>query len=327
MHSCISTPSKNEVQENVEHEVNGEAQGTTYTVKYIGQERPSLKEEIDDLLLLIDQSMSTYIPHSLISQLNEGDSAQIDEMFMEVYRESEQISKLTDGAFDPTIAPIIKAWGFDYSDPTKMDSSVVNELLQFCGFKQFELNGSWLVKRETKARLNFNAIAQGYSVDLMAGLLDSLKIENYFVELGGEVKVKGKNKDEILWRVGIDSPSGKNLERKLAAIVSLEDQAMVTSGNYRKYIESDGERYYHTINPKTGFPIRHKLLSTTIIANKTSEADALATAFMVMGMKKSKAFLEQHSGYQAVLIFENKQGQLEVYYSPSLKNRVEVLSP
>tara|TARA_R110002096_G_scaffold238027_3_gene429321 strand:- start:15776 stop:16792 length:1017 start_codon:yes stop_codon:yes gene_type:complete len=320
-----SKPDSEEKKTESEQVVQGEAQGTTYTVKYIGAENSTIKQQLDSLLRKVDLSMSTYIPNSLISKLNQGDSIQIDSLFIAVFLESKSLSNLTDGAFDPTIAPLIEAWGFDFSDPQKMDSSEVTEILTYCGFNQFELKADWLVKKSQKAKLNFNAIAQGYSVDLMASILEENGINRYYVELGGEVIAKGKNKDGIYWRVGIDKPSGMNLERELSAVVSLEDEAMVTSGNYRKFVEIDGIKYNHTINPKTGFPVKHSLLSAAVIADKSSTADGLATALMVMGLEKSKSFLEKHSEFSGILIFVNREDSLETFISPELERKVEEL--
>ena len=284
--ACNSTPKPAE-----EQLVQGEAQGTTYTIKYRGKEELNLKTQIDSLLTEIDLSLSTYLPTSTISQLNNSDSALIDDKFKRMFELSKELNETTDGAFDPTIGPLIKAWGFDYANPQRMDSTIVDSLLQFCGFRNFELNGSKLMKSKKSATLNFNAIAQGYSVDLMADLLDRYKIENYYVELGGEVKVKGKNGQGVFWRVGIDRPKDHNMERELSAIVSLENQSMVTSGNYRNFYEIDGKRYSHSLNPTTGYPAENTLLSVTVITEGCAEADAFATAFMVMGLEKTKAFL------------------------------------
>lgn len=303
----------------------GEAQGTTYTVKYIGEEVEDLPRQMDSLLKAIDVSMSTYLESSTIVRLNEGDSAVVDEMFVEVFELSQRMKEETEGAFDPTLAPVIEAWGFDYSQPQQMDSAKVDSLLAFCGFEQFELDGKLLRKKTRGAKLNFNAVAQGYSVDLMADLLRAKNISDYYVELGGEVIVGGLNQDSVPWRIGIDKPQGRNLERELSAIVSLEDKAMVTSGNYRKFVEVEGEKYSHSIDPKSGFPVKHNLLSATIIADDAGVADAIATACMVMGLEKCQAFLARHQEYEAILIYSNGDGKLNIFISESLVEKVEEL--
>lgn len=323
--ACEDNQAKQEGQKESATEIviKGEAQGTTYTVKYLAEEyEEGLKERFDSLLTAIDQSMSTYVPGSTISALNDGDTVKIDELFRSVYKLSYNINQQTDGAFDPTIGPLIKAWGFDYANPQKMDSSLVQDLLANSGFEQFELNNNLLYRKSSKARINFNAVAQGYSVDLMAGILDKMKLDNYYVELGGELKVKGKNKFGDWWVIGIDRPDDANLERNLAQRISLENSAMATSGNYRKFYEIEGKRYSHTLNPKTGFPAENTLLSATVIASDCGTADALATAFMVMGVEKSIEYVKKHPAIKAYFISSLADGTFETYVSPSLEGNL-----
>ncbi|MEQ8623729.1 MAG: FAD:protein FMN transferase [Vicingaceae bacterium] len=326
--SCVlfsCQPNKSDSNElvNQEYILQGEAQGTTYTIKYLGDSSLSLKHQVDSLLSAFDKSLSTYLPSSLISQFNQSDSMVIDEIFKQVFLLSKEINEITSGAFDPSIGPLIKAWGFDYSKPEKMDSTKVDSLLAICGFDLFSLKDSVLSKKVKGARLNFNANAQGYSVDLICKLLDEKKVENYYVELGGELKVKGKNKRGEWWLIGIDRPEGKNLERNLGARISLENQAMATSGNYRKYYEIDGNRYSHTLNPKTGYPAKNKLMSATVIANDCGTADAYATAFMVMGVDKTKSFLKNHPELSAYLIYSGEEENFETYFTPHLAKSIE----
>lgn len=305
-----------------EHAVTGEAQGTTYTVKYIQHdEQEGLKEELDSLLLSIDNSMSTYKPSSLISALNTGERIEMDPMFLDVFYRSNEINSITDGAFDPTIGPLISAWGFNFESPMKLDSFKVDSLKSLCGFNQFIVEKPFLEIIKTEASLNFNAIAQGYSVDLMAKLLDAKKIENYYVELGGELIVKGKNKEGKLWRIGIDKPQGENLARNLSHIIPLNNKAMATSGNYRKFYEVDGVKYSHTISPKTGFPVKHNLLSATVIADNCMDADAFGTSFMVLGLEKSIEILDENPNLDAILIYSEGE-ELKSYYTPNIESSV-----
>ena len=300
--------------------IKGEAQGTTYTVKYLAEDyEEGLKERFDQLLNEIDLSMSTYVPNSKISRLNNGDTIELDDLFLSVYKLSFNVNIETKGAFDPTIGPLIIAWGFDFANPQKMDSAIVNSLLEISGFDQFVVKGKQMYRTNDAARINFNAVAQGYSVDVMAKMLEQMEIENYYIELGGELKVKGKNKFGDWWVIGIDRPDGKNLERNLAQRISLENSAMATSGNYRNFYEMDGKRYSHTLNPKTGYPAENSLLSATVITNDCGTADALATAFMVMGKGKIISYLEQHPNTKAYLIFSSKDGEFETYVTPNLK--------
>lgn len=309
-----------------EQSFGGEAQGTTYTVKYIGLEQAELQTTVDSLLNAIDASMSTYIESSTISKLNNGDSAIIEPIFMEVFLLSKKINSETDGAFDPTLAPIIEAWGFDFAEAKSMDTNKVNELMKLCGFEQFILEGNVLHKKTKEAKLNFNAIAQGYSVDLIGQLLKDKGIKDYYVELGGEVIVSGLNRDSVAWRIGIDKPEGQNLERKLSAIVNLKNQAMVTSGNYRKFVEVDGKKYSHSINPISGFPTADSLLSATIISREAAVADAMATACMVKGYEDCKSFISKRKDLGAILIYANAKGELITFITENLKSQVEDLN-
>ncbi len=309
-----------------EHVVQGEAQGTTYTVKYLSyKEQKGLKQQMDSLLLAFDFSVSTYRPQSLISQFNKSNRVQPDFTFEEVYRASKRIHAETDGAFDPTIGPVISAWGFGFENPQKLDSGKVDSLLTFCGFNLYHYEQEYLVKDSTSAQLNFNAIAQGYAVDLMGQLLGKKGLKDYYVELGGEILVKGKNKELKNWQIGIDQPLDENLDRELSHIIGLSNAAMATSGNYRKYYEIDGVKYAHTIDPKTGFPVQHSLLSASIVAEDCMSADAYATACMVMGVEKAKQFIDSQRSVEGILIFQNQKGELEAYISKGLKNQVQSL--
>ncbi|MFT6166352.1 MAG: thiamine biosynthesis lipoprotein [Vicingaceae bacterium] len=320
--ACNNTAEKTTetVEAATEIVIKGEAQGTTYTIKYLAEEyEEGLKERFDQLLEDVDMSMSTYVPASKISRLNEGDTIELDDLFLSVYNLSYNINAETDGAFDPTIGPLIKAWGFDFANPQKMDSAIVLSLLGSSGFNQFVIEGNRMYRTNKAARINFNAVAQGYSVDLMAQILEQMEIENYYIELGGELKVKGKNKFGDWWVIGIDRPDGKNLQRNLAQRISLENSAMATSGNYRKFYEIDGKRYSHTLNPKTGYPAENGLLSATVITSDCGTSDALATAFMVMGKEKSIDYLKKHPNTKAYLISSSEDGEFQTYVTPNLE--------
>lgn len=323
--ACGTTPEKAAVEKKSATEIvlKGEAQGTTYTVKYLAEEyEEGLKEKFDSVLKAIDLSMSTYIENSSISHLNHGDTVEVDDMFKAVFEISLVINSSTDGAFDPTIGPLIKAWGFDYANPQKMDTTTVDSLLNFCGFDQFVLTGNRMYKKSANARINFNAVAQGYSVDVMKQLLEVRKFSNYYIELGGELVVKGHNKFGDDWIIGIDRPDSENLERNLAQRIQLTDAAMATSGNYRKFYEVDGKRYSHTLNPKTGYPAQNSLLSATVITGDGGTADAFATAFMVMGLEKTKAYLSTKPNLKAYLISAKANGGFETYVTPNLQSQL-----
>jgi len=323
--ACQEEHKQSQKDQRQEFLVQGEAQGTTYTVKYIGTEQKELKTKLDSLLYEVDKSMSTYKQTSLISQLNQSDSGRIDSMFETVFNMSVDISLITNGAFDPSLGPLFKAWGFDYAGPTAMDSAMVDSLMNFCGMNQFVLTDGFIQKRNKAASLNFNAIAQGYAVDLMAALLRKHGINEYYVELGGELKVRGKNTKNELWRIGIDKPLGENLERELQHIVKLENKAMATSGNYRNYHEIDGKKYSHTIDPATGFPVKRNILSATVMVSSCAYSDAFATAFMVMGVEASINLIEKVDRISAILIYSDEHGNIQSYISQDLKDQIEEL--
>jgi thiamine biosynthesis lipoprotein len=304
----------------------GEAQGTTYHITYLSDNNINFKKEIDSLLKDIDLSLSTYDPASIISKINRNDSNVIaDEYFKDVFNKSMEVSERTEGLFDVTVAPVINAWGFGFTKKVQVTKEMIDSLLQLVGYQLVKLQGSKLIKAKPQMMLDFNAIAQGYSVDILASFLNSKGIGNYLVELGGEVKAKGKKNKDELWKVGIDRPNDTATdERPLEAIVRLKDKALATSGNYRKYYIENGQKYAHIINPRTGYPAKHNLLSTTVIAPDCITADAYATAFMVMGLKKSKQFLLENKELNLQVHFiYNQNGTWETYTSETLKEWIE----
>jgi len=283
----------------------GEAQGTTWHITYFSKSKKKFTKEIDYLLRAIDTSLSTYLSVSIISKINKNDSSVLaDNYFLDVFNKSREVSEKTRGFFDVTVGPVINAWGFGFTKKAAVDSALIDSLLQFVGYNKVKLEKNKLIKAKPEILLDFNAIAQGYSVDVLAAFLESKGISNYLVELGGEVKAKGKKNKKEYWKVGIDQPNEMAAdERPLQAIINLKDKALATSGNYRKFYIENGKKYAHIIDPHTGFPAKHNLLSASVIAEDCMIADAYATAFMVMGLEKSKQFL-----------LENKDLGLEVYF-------------
>lgn len=305
--------------------IEGEAQGTTYHIAYINSNGVNYQRAIDSLLIEIDKSLSTYHKTSIITKFNQADSlVEIDEMFTDVFNLSKQVYQESEGAFNPTVAHLVNAWGFGFKNIENTDSSTIDSLLKFVDFDAISIINNKVVKTNKNLMLDFNAIAQGYSVDVIADFLANQGIENYMVEIGGEVKVKGKNDKNSLWRIGIDKPVENETERTLEAVVNLNNQALATSGNYRKFYEKDGAKYSHTLNPKTGYPVRHSLLSATVITDNCALADAYATVFMVVGIEKAKEILAKNNKIKAVLIFENENKQLETYVSDELVDFLEL---
>lgn len=302
----------------------GDAQGTTYHIKYLDSLDRNFQVELDSILLKIDESMSTYLEFSLISQLNtQKDTLIVDDMFLKVLKKSFEISEKTNGAFDVTIAPIVNAWGWGFTNKAKIDSSLIDSLMQLVGKENFIINGNQIIKLKPNAMLDFNAIAQGYSVDVLAEFLELKNIKNYMVELGGEVRVSGLNAEDSLWRLGIDKPVENAERRELSAIISLDNQALATSGNYRKFYEENGVKYSHTINPKTAYPVRHSLLSASVIAKDAMTADAYATYFMVVGKEEAVKFLQMNQELEAYLIYADDKGNLQFFATNGIKQRIE----
>lgn len=286
----------------------GEIQGTYYAVTYFENDSVSYQREIDSLLKDFDNTASLWVENSIISRVNRNESdVVLNDHFIELFELSKKVSENTGGAFDITVGPLISAWGFGFSDRIKVDKYIVDSLLPLINFKVVSLSEGKIIKDNPGIKFDFNAIAQGYSVDLVAGFLQSKGINNYIVDIGGEVVANGNKPDGSLWKVGIEKPTEtKDSERTLKAIVSLENKSLATSGSYRKYYEEDGVRYSHTINPKTGYPVTHSLLSVSVLAENTTIADAYATAFMVMGFEESIKFLEGNQELEAYFIYSEK---------------------
>ncbi len=302
--------------------VAGFTQGTTYHITYESKKSEDLKTSIDSLLADFDKSLSTYLPNSLITRFNKNvPGIHADKKFTDVFLKSYEVYKKTDGAFDITVAPIVNALGFGTTDTLNVDSTMIDSLLHYVGMDKVKLQGDTLVKTDSHITLDVNALAQGYSVDVVVNYLESRKIRNYMVEIGGEIRARGKNDQGEYWRIGIDKPVDGNYipGTDLQSIVKLNDRALATSGNYRKFYEKNGIKFVHTINPKTGYPVISNLLSATVVAQDCITADAYATAFMVMGTDRSIKFLDKNRFLDAYLIYSDEKGNYKVYFTKGLK--------
>ena len=299
----------------------GFIQGTTFHITYESKTGRNLQHEIDSLLADFDRSLSIYLPTSIISRINQNDPAvEADDKIIEVFQKSLEVYRKTGGAFDITVAPLVNAWGFGFKAASATDSATIDSLMQYVGMDKVKLSGKRIIKAHPDVMLDVNAIAQGYSVDIVSEYLQKLKIKNYMVEIGGEVRTRGCNEKGNIWRIGIDKPLEGNVipGSNLQAILQLDRRSLATSGNYRKFYEKDGIKYSHTINPATGYPAMTDLLSATIIADDCMTADAYATACMVFGLEKSIRFLDQNKFLDAYLIYNDEKGQYRVYYSKGL---------
>ena len=308
--------------------IEGDAQGTTWHISYISEDGLNHKKAIDSILKDIDLSLSTYVPVSIISRINNNEpDIRVDSYFIDVFNKSIEVSKRTDGLFDVTVGPLVNAWGFGFSKKANIDSTRIDSILQYIDYKMLKLEGNTVIKEKKEIQLDFNAIAQGYTVDVLALYLNKSGINNYLVELGGELIARGKKNTES-WKVGIDQPTqNTSPERKLEAIIELNNRALCTSGNYRKFYEEDGKRFAHILDPRTGFPARQNILSATVIADDAMTADAYATAFMVMGLDLSKQFLEENKDLNLEVFFIYDENNIwKTYSSESLKNKIKQLN-
>jgi len=302
----------------------GSAQGTYYSITYFDQQNRNFSRAFDSLLDAFDQSVSLWVPQSVLSRINNNDTVVIaDKWFIDNFNLSQQVAKATDGAFDCTVEPLVSAWGFGFDKSSQVDSAMVDSLMQFVGYKKVKLEDGRIVKADPRLKIDFNAVAQGYSVDVIATFLEGKGIKNYLIDVGGEVKAKGEKPEGLPWKVGIEKPAEhQNDDRVLKAVIGLHNKSVATSGSYRKYYEKDGLRYSHTIDPVTGFPVMHTLLSVSVVMDNTALADAYATSFMVMGFEKAKQYVESDSTMEAFFIYSDTTGKNKTYATGGFKDLI-----
>lgn len=296
--------------------------GTTYHITY--QCDSDLTQSIKAELLKVDASLSPFNKESVITAVNENRDVQLDEMFKEVFNLAMDISKETDGAFDITVAPLVNAWGFGFKNGSQPSSHQVDSLLQLVGYKKVSMVDGKVKKRDSRIMLDCSAIAKGYGTDRVARLLQNRGVQNYMVEIGGEVVTSGVNPERLPWKIGVTKPTDDSLNtgHELQTILNLTDKAMATSGNYRNFYYKGGKKFAHTVDPKTGYPVQHSILSATVIAKSCAVADAYATSFMVMGMDKARQLLERHPELMAYFIYSDEKGDMAVWFSPSLRDKI-----
>jgi thiamine biosynthesis lipoprotein len=297
--------------------------GTAYKIVY--QHDKDLSKEIREELMKVDFSLSPFNEKSVITAVNQNRDVVLDTLFLDVFTKSMEISRETDGAFDITVAPLVNAWGFGFKNETRPTPLQVDSLLQIVGYKKVRLEDNRIIKQDRRMMLDCSAIAKGYGVDVVAHYLRSQGIQNFMVEIGGEVVTSGVNPKRLPWRVGVVKPSedSLNVNNELQTILNVTDKAMATSGNYRNFYYKNGKRFAHTIDPKTGSPVQHSLLSATVLADECAVADAYATSFMVMGLERAKKLLERHPELMVYLIYDDGKDSLAVWFSPSLQDKIE----
>ena len=296
--------------------------GTFYKITY--QYENDLREGIEREMKKVDDALSPFNKNSIISAVNENKPVALNDMFMSVYDLARTVSEDTDGAFDITVAPLVNAWGFGFKHNIAPTKSTIDSIMNFVGYKKVRMMGRTIMKDDPRVMLDCSAIAKGYGSDVVAHYLESMGISNYLVEIGGEIVVSGVNDERMPWKIGVTKPTDDslNVNQELQTVLNVTDKAMATSGNYRNFYYKNGKKYAHTIDPKTGRPVQHNILSATVIADNCATADAYATSFMVLGLDKAKKVLEKHTELMAYFIYSDSEGKNAVWFSPSMKGYI-----
>jgi len=304
----------------------GEAQGTYYSVQYYDRHGRDLQPQVDSLLHAFDLSASLWVDSSLLRRLNEGTTDTIDDIVTALLEHSLAIKEYTGGAFDPRIGRIVQAWGFSFRQQQEPDSAELAAMLA-AARGNVAIEDGHLVKECPATELDFNAIAQGYAVDLLADMLEHYGITNYLIDVGGEVIARGSKPNGSPWCVGIERPAADSVSSPVVeTAIALRNAAVVTSGSYRKYYERNGIRYSHTIDPATGRPVQHSLLSVSVVDSLCWRADAMATAYMVMGLDRARQFIADHPGEPGtaeVFFIYDSCGTLCNYATPSFEQIIK----
>lgn len=287
--------------------------GTFYHIKYDYKE--DLKDEIQEKLNEVNKSLSTFDSLSVLSKINRNIPVRLDSHFVIVFNKAQEISAQTDGAFDMTVSELVNAWGFGFKSEKFPTQTVIDSLMQYVGYRKIKINNDTVYKENPKVTIDASAIAKGYGVDVVANYLESKGIKNYLVEIGGEIRLKGINPKNQKWSLAIDKPIDDSLGilEEYQEILYLDSGAVATSGNYRKFYYKNGQKYSHTINPKTGYPVNHQLLSVTVYTKDCMSADAYATSFMVMGKDRAISFLSKHKDLQVYLIYAVDSNKTEIW--------------
>ena len=294
--------------------------GTVYKIAY--QHDADLKPEIEAELKRFDQSLSPFNDSSVISRVNRNEELVTDSFFQTCFNRSMEISRETKGAFDITIAPLANAWGFGFKKGNFPDSAMIDSLLEMTGYEKVKLSDEGkVVKTDSRIMLSCSAVAKGYAVAVKAQLQTTKGIRNFMVDIGGEVGVPGQTPQNGPWRIGLNKPIDDSLavNQELQAVLLVTDLGMATSGNYRNYYYKDGKKYAHTIDPRTGYPVQHSILSATVIAKDCMSADAYATAFMVMGLEEAERVADAHPDIDACFIYTDEEGKLQTFLTKGME--------
>ncbi len=296
--------------------------GTMYKITY--QSKENLKTGIEAELQKVDLSLSPFNKQSVITHINNNTDMQTDSLFDYVFRLARQVSEETHGAFDITVAPLVNAWGFGFKNAAQVNPQTIDSLRQFVGFEKIKLENGKIIKSDPRTMLDCSAIAKGFGVDCVARFFDRKGIRNYMIDIGGELVMKGENAKMEPWRIGINKPIDDSLavNQELQTVLQISNVGLATSGNYRNFYYKDGKKYAHTIDPRTGYPIQHNILSATVVATNCATADAYATAFMVLGLDSAKAICHAHPELDAYFIYSKEDGKTDIYYTDGMKKYI-----
>ena len=299
--------------------------GTTYNITY--QCDSNLHNSIIRELEKVDEALSPFNKKSVITAVNNNHDIEVNDMFADVFLLAQKISDDTSGDFDITVAPLVNAWGFGFKNGTQPTKYNIDSLKNIIGYKKVRLEGRKVVKKDKRLMLDCSSIAKGYGSDVVARFLQKRGVKNYMVEIGGEIVTKGISQKRVPWKIGVTRPVDDSLSvsKELQSVINVTDKAMATSGNYRNFYYKNGKKYAHTIDPHTGYPVQHNILSATVIADNCATADAYATAFMVMGLEKAQKLLERHPELMAYFIYSDKDGKNKTWCSEKLKKKVAEL--
>ena len=299
----------------------GFTQGTTYRITYSNNvPEIGVGDMVEDVLKKVDFSMSGYNPESTLSKVNRGEDVVVEQIFIDVFNRAKEMYEITGGYFDVSAAPLFDIWGFGFTDRSSVTQDMIDSVKQYIGMDRVNIAAGRVIKSDPGIKLNFNAIAQGYTSDLIAMAFDSVGIKNYLVEVGGEIFCKGVKASGDKWNIGIDLPEEGNFIQgaELAGIIKLSGRGLATSGNYRKFYEENGQKYSHTIDPLTGYPARHSLLSATVVAGDAMTADAYGTYLMIIGLDRAIEVVEATPGVDAYLIYWEDE-EYKIYRSAGVE--------
>ena len=309
------------------HRIEGFAQGGTFHIvcnPLNGISEDELRQRIGHCLQEIDFTLSGYNKGSMLSKLNAGEDVPLNDIFIDCFTRSKRIWEESQGAFDPSSAPLFDLWGFGFSNKGTVTQEAIDSLRAFIGMDLLSLeqreDGVHLVKADPRVKLNFNAVAQGFSCDRVGAILDEIGCTNYLIDIGREILCKGVNAVGTPWRIGLDKPIDGNFDEgaDLQAIINVTNCGIVTSGNYRNYYMENGQKFSHTIDPSTGWPVTHNLLSATVVASDATTADAYATWMMVIGVDRARRILESRADLEGLLVYD-RDGEMVSYQTENLK--------